>query len=149
MSHFSHALRVVSMASVLVLGACSMAPMASMPTAMTAQLSGASEVPAVMTTASGRAEASLTPATNVLTWRITYSGLSGPVTGAHFHGPAMTGQNASVVVPISAPLTSPITGSATLTPSQAADLTAGKWYVNLHTAANPNGEVRGQVYVGP
>ena len=149
MSHFSHALRVVSMASLLVFGACSMAPMASMSTAMTAQLSGASEVPAVMTTATGRVEASLTPATNVLTWRITYSGLSGPVTGAHFHGPAMTGQNASVAVPISGPLTSPITGSATLTPSQAADLTGGKWYVNLHTAANPNGEVRGQVYVGP
>ena len=102
-----------------------------------------------MTEASGRVEAGLTAGSNVLTWRITYSGLSGPATGAHFHGPTMAGQNASMVVPISAPLTSPITGRATLTPSQAADLTAGKWSVNLHTAANPNGEARGQVNVGP
>ena len=149
MNRFSQALRVVSMGSLLVFGACSMMPMAPTSSAMTARLSGASEVPAVMTDATGRVEASLTAGTNLLTWRVTYSGLSGPVTGAHFHGPAMAGQNAGVVVPISAPLTSPITGSATLTPSQAADLTAGKWYVNLHTAANPNGEIRGQVGVAP
>ena len=94
-------------------------------------------------------EANLARDSNVLMWKITYSGLSGPATAAHFHGPAMAGQNAPVVMPISAPLASPITGSATLTTSQAADLIAGKWYVNLHTAANPNGEVRGQVSVGP
>lgn len=118
-------------------------------TALSARLSGASEVPAVMTDATGIVEASLGSGTNVLTWKITYSGLSGPATGAHFHGPAMAGQNAGVVVPISAPLASPISGSATLTPAQAADLSAGRWYVNLHTAANPNGEVRGQMGVRP
>ena len=111
--------------------------------------SGASEVPSVMTDATGIVEASLGSGTNVLTWKITYSGLSGPATGAHFHGPAMAGQNAGVVVPISAPLASPISGSATLTPAQAADLSAGRWYVNLHTAAHPNGEARGQMGVGP
>ena len=75
---------------------------------------------------------------------------------AHFHGPAMPGQNAGVVVainapinaPLNTPLTSPISGSATLTPSQVEEIMAGKWYVNLHTAANPNGEVRGQVIKG-
>ena len=149
MNRFSQGLRVASMGSLLVFGACNMMPMAPTSSAMTARLSGASEVPAVMTDATGRVEASLTAGTNLLTWRVTYSGLSGPATGAHFHGPAMAGQNAGVVVPIGAPLTSPITGSATLTPSQAADLTAGKWYVNLHTAANPNGEIRGQVGVAP
>jgi hypothetical protein len=40
---------------------------------------------------------------------------------------------------------SPIKGSAALSPAQVADVLAGKWYVNLHTAANPGGEVRGQV----
>ena len=80
---------------------------------------------------------------------MTYSGLTGPVTGGHFHGPALAGQNAGVVVPFAAGLVSPITGSATLTPTQVADLSAGKWYVNLHTAANPGGEIRGQVTVRP
>jgi hypothetical protein len=157
MDHLHQALAAVSMGSLLVLGACGMAPMAPMApmpamaatsTALTARLSGASEVPAVMTDATGKFEASLAAGSNLLTWKITYAGLSGPVTGAHFHGPAMAGQNAAVVVPIGAPLASPITGSATLTPSQAADLSAGKWYVNLHTAANQGGEARGQVSVG-
>jgi hypothetical protein len=102
-----------------------------------------------MTGAAGMIEATLSSSSNVLTWKITFSGLSGPVTAAHFHGPAMAGQNAAVVVPIGAPLVSPISGSTTLTPAQAADLTAGKWYVNLHTAANPSGEARGQVTVSP
>ena len=43
------------------------------------------------------------------------------------------------------PIVSPLQGSATLTDAQAADLMAGRWYVNIHTAANPNGEIRGQL----
>ncbi len=42
-------------------------------------------------------------------------------------------------------MTSPVSGQATLTDAQAADLLAGRWYINLHTAANPGGEIRGQV----
>jgi hypothetical protein len=61
----------------------------------------------------------------------------------------MAGANAGVVVPITGPLVSPIKGSAVLTAAQAADLMAGKWYVNVHTAANPGGEVRGQVASAP
>ncbi len=71
--------------------------------------------------------------------------MTGPVTAGHFHGPAAAGANAGVVVPFAGSLASPITGSATLTDAQIADLKAGKWYVNLHTAANPGGEIRGQV----
>jgi hypothetical protein len=164
MKHLRHASIAASMSGLLVIVACAGSPMGSMGSmgqmgamghmssaskAMTAQLSGASEVPVVVTDASGQVDANLNTSSNVLTWTITYSGLSGPATGAHFHGPAMAGQNAGVVMPISAPLASPITGTATLTPSQAADLMAGKWYVNLHTAANPDGEARGQVGVSP
>ena len=143
------AISVALVSSLLSLGACGVAPMDPTSTAFTGKLSGASEVPVVMTDATGIVEASLSQRTNVLTWQITYAGLSGPVTGAHFHGPAMAEQNAAVVVPIGAPLGSPIAGSATLKPGQVADLSAGKWYVNLHTAAHPNGEVRGQAGVGP
>ena len=149
MNHLRLALSVVAMGSLLAFGACGMAPMASTSPALTARLSAASEVAAVTIDATGVVEASLTAGSNLLTSKITYSGLGGPATGAHFHGPAMAGQNAAVVAPIGAPLTSPIAGSATLTPSRTADLTAGKWYVNLHMAANPNGEARGQVGVGP
>ncbi len=139
------AMLIASIASLLGLAACGMAPTAPATTTLTARLSGSSEVPAVTTDATGVLEATLTPGSNVLTWKVTYSGLSGPATAAHFHGPAMAGQNAGVVVPFTGGVTSPITGSATLTPSQAADLSAGKWYVNVHTAAHPGGEIRGQV----
>ena len=131
------------LATLLGLGACGMMP--SSPGAMSARLSGASEVPPVTTNGSGAVEATLNKETNVLRWTITYSGLSGPATGAHFHGPAPAGQNAGVALPITGSLASPIKGEATLTATQAADLMAGQWYVNLHTAANPNGELRGQV----
>ena len=137
--------------TLLGLGACSMKPM--MPntntSAMTTRLSGASEVPPVMSSASGTVEATLNKQTSELSWTVTYSGLSGPATGAHFHGPAMAGANAGVVVPITGSLASPIRGVASLTAAQAADLMAGKWYVNLHTAANPNGEIRGQLPARP
>lgn len=107
-------------------------------------MNAASEVPPNMTRGSGMAEAWLNRDTNVLKYKITYNGLSGPATAAHFHGPAAAGANAGVVLPF-ASAASPIEGQATLTPAQAADLVAGKWYANIHTAANPGGEIRGQM----
>ncbi|MDT4821725.1 CHRD domain protein [compost metagenome] len=107
-------------------------------------MNAASEVPPNMTRGSGMAEAWLNRDTNVLKYKITYEGLSGPATAAHFHGPAAAGANAGVVLPFASPA-SPIEGQATLTPAQAADLVAGKWYANIHTAANPGGEIRGQM----
>ncbi len=108
-------------------------------------MDGASEVPPKVTDGKGDATATLDPATKVLTYHITYTGLGGPATAAHFHGPAAVGVNAGVVIPFKAPVTSPIDGTVTLTDAQIADLTAGKWYANVHTAANPGGEIRGQM----
>jgi hypothetical protein len=82
--------------------------------------------------------------TKKLTWQGTYSGLTGPTTAGHFHGPAEPGKNAGVVIPISVG-SSPFQGSADLTDAQAADLLAGHWYVNIHTDAHKGGEIRGQV----
>jgi hypothetical protein len=96
-------------------------------------------------TATGNATVTYDTANKQVTWRITYSGLSGPPTAAHFHGPAQPGANAGVAVPIPNVATSPAQGSATLTDAQAADLLAGRYYINVHTAANPAGEIRGQV----
>jgi hypothetical protein len=97
------------------------------------------------TSGKGAATASLDTATKTLTWTVEYSGLSGPATAAHIHGPADPGADAGVVVPFTGNLASPIKGSATLTDTQIAQLEAGKWYVNIHTAANKGGEIRGQL----
>ena len=112
---------------------------------MKATLDGKSEVPPVTSAATGTADLDYDPASKKLTWTVTYGGLSGPATAAHFHGPAEAGKNAGVAVAIPNAGTSPVSGSATLTDAQAADLVAGKYYINIHTAANPGGEIRGQV----
>src|SRR4051794_26480761 len=112
---------------------------------MKATLDGKSEVPPNTSAATGTADLDYDAASKKLTWKVTYSGLSGPATAAHFHGPAAAGANAGVKVPIANPATSPVEGSATLTDEQAADLMGGKYYINIHTAANPGGEIRGQV----
>ena len=96
----------------------------------------------VSSSGKGTATASLDSNTKTLTWTVDYSGLSGPATAAHIHGPADPGANAGIVVPFSGNLASPIKGSATLTDAQIAQLEAGKWYVNIHTEANKPGEIR-------
>ncbi len=113
--------------------------------AFSTQLRGANEVPPKAGQGTGSVDAVLNKETNLLRWKVNYSGLTGPATAGHFHGPAPAGANAGVVVPWSSPMSSPMEGSATLTPGQAADLMAGRWYANIHTAANPGGEVRGQM----
>lgn len=110
-----------------------------------ASLSGAAEVPPNTSAGMGQLQAEFDKATKTLRYTLRYSGLSGPVKAAHFHGPAEAGKNAGVALGINNAGESPVQGSAVLTADQAADLLAGKWYVNVHTAANPGGEVRGQV----
>ena len=118
------------------------------PISFTVPLSGDQQVPPVTTTGSGTANLTYDPQTRVVTWSITYSGLSTPATMAHFHGPAGPGKNANVLIWLTkkgGPVSSPITGRATLTPPQAQQFTAGQWYVNVHTTMHPAGEIRGQV----
>jgi len=110
-----------------------------------ATLSTAQEVPPVSGGGTGTAEIQLNNNTNVLSWKVTYSGLSGPATAAHIHGPAAPGANAGVVIPFTAVGAQPVVGQATVTQAQVGDLAAGLWYVNVHTAANPGGEIRGQL----
>ena len=108
-----------------------------------ATLGGGEEVPPVQTSGKGELTATFDQGSKRLTWKGNYSGLSGPATAAHFHA-AEKGKNGGVAVPIS-PSASPMEGSATLNDQQAADLMAGKWYVNVHTEANKAGEIRGQL----
>ena len=133
-----------------VISACSSGPMGSsapMATSMQtfrATLSGAAEVPANTSAGTGTLEANFDKTSSMLKWTLSYAGLTGPATMAHLHGPAMPGANAGVVVPF-ASAASLAEGSALLTPAQVTDLMAGKWYVNVHTAQPPGGEIRGQV----
>jgi hypothetical protein len=110
-----------------------------------AVLKGASEVPPNDTKGTGSVDAAYDTASKKLTWTITYSGLTGAATAAHFHGPAEAGKNAPPVVPLKGDLKSPIKGEATLTDAQAKEFTDGKIYFNLHTATHKDGEIRGQM----
>ena len=145
MIDFRPSLSIAVLVSLLGLSACDRNQTPSNARDLTAQLAGTSEVPPTTSTGSGTLKATLNEETKVLNWTVTYSDLSGPLTAAHFHGPATAGENAGVAVPITGDLASPMTGEKTLTAPQMADLKTGKWYVNLHTAANPDGEIRGQV----
>jgi hypothetical protein len=111
-----------------------------------ATLNGKNEVPPTGSTGTGTLVATLDSSTKTLEYTLTFTGLSGPATAAHFHGPAVRRANGPVAVPIGGPNpVSPVTGTATLTDDQIKDLRGGKWYVNVHTAANKGGEIRGQV----
>jgi hypothetical protein len=109
-----------------------------------AELKAANEVPPNNSKATGSAEAIYDTETRTLTWTVAYSDLTGPAIGAHFHGPGEPGKNAGIVLPFNFVMT-PIKGKAVLSETQAADLLAGKWYANIHTAQNPGGEIRGQM----
>lgn len=84
--------------------------------------------------------------TRMLCYAINYGDLSSGETGAHFHGPARPGEDAGVLLDISAPVGSPKEGCVgPLTPKQRNMLRRGRMYVNVHSTTAPAGEIRGQV----
>ena len=120
---------------------------AAAPNSFKVPLSGAEQVPPIKTTGTGTAELTWNPSTRVVTWSVTYSDMSSPVTMAHFHRGAR-GNNGPVVIWLTKkgePVTNPIVGKATLSPTEANEFEAGDWYLNVHTKDHPDGEIRGQV----
>jgi hypothetical protein len=109
-----------------------------------ADLKASNEVPPNDSTATGIADATFDTESKMFSATATFAGLSGPVMGAHIHGPGEQGSNAGIVLRFES-VESPTTLSATLTDEQAADLLAGKLYVNIHTELNPGGEIRGNL----
>ena len=96
--------------------------------------------------AAGRFTATLNGTT--LKWTLTFKNLSGAATAAHIHT-APRGVAGPVTVPLCAPCTSLVSGTTVLTADQMKDLLAGKQYVNVHTAKNAGGEIRGQITKAP
>ena len=111
-----------------------------------ANLTPSQEVPPANSTATGSAEVQFNANTNKVTWKVMFNGLTGPATAGHIHGPAPVGANAGVVIPFAGNLNAqPVMGEMTVTPAQYADMAAGLYYVNIHTARFPGGEIRGQL----
>ena len=111
-----------------------------------AALNDESEVPPAPSPALGTMVADYLPSTKILHWQLTLRGLSGPVTWAFLCGPDGVGNDNAELVPINLELeggTHP--GAVTLTDQQAADVIAGRWYVNVKTEKYPAGEIRGPV----
>ena len=148
----NHRLIAFAMAAAVAgagLVACQQQQAAMAPQTITfkAHLTAKDEVPPNASTGTGDGTFVLNTATNELTWNVKFSGLTGPAAAAHIHGPAAPGVNANVLVPFDVPKApaGEIKGSSVIQASQVAELKAGKWYVNIHTAANKGGEIRGQL----
>ncbi len=115
-----------------------------------ADLTGAAEKPvAVSSPGSGFVASSL--AGNVLSFVLTYRGMTSAVTQAHIHGPSASTNTAGILFDL-APYhrgtystQGVFSGSVALTPAQIGALISGDLYMNLHTAVNPSGEIRGQL----
>jgi hypothetical protein len=114
-------------------------------------LDGTQEVPPNASPGTGTALVTFDTDTNLLSWDISFGGLTGPATLAHFHGPAPIGVNAGVRVNIGtiSGLVSPMVGATTISAAFATELIDGLWYVNIHTGQFPGGEIRGQVVPEP
>ena len=145
----SMALALLCIASLLVLASWASARTQVKATKFTATLNAGQEVPHPKGTkagASGRFTATFTSGT--LNWTLTFSHLSGPATAAHIHK-GVKGKAGSVVVPLCGPCKASQTGSVTgeIAAEMATAMGQGKYYVNVHTAKNPNGEIRGQITV--
>ena len=114
---------------------------------LSTRLDAASALPPAHGNAVGQLDAIYDSNTRLFRWKATWSGLSGPITGAQFHGPADLGQNGPATLVWPGPFGPSYEGRATLTPEQAVDLMGGRWYLNVRTGANPAGERRGQLHV--
>ena len=135
---FNKAMLVCAAMAVSALSAC------AQPMNFQAALAGTQENPPTSSAGTGTLTGKLFPDTHAFTYTLAYSGLTGPASAAHIHGPAAVGANAGVIAPLASP-DSGSSGTVTLTEDQQAALVAGKTYANVHTKANPGGEIRGQI----
>jgi CHRD domain len=108
------------------------------PTGVKVGATGTFTGTAVQARANGRA---------TLTWKLTFARLTGPAAAAHIHI-GKPGKAGNVMVALCGPCKSGKRGTANLTSAQLKTIRAGSTYVNVHTATNAAGEIRGQVKAG-
>ena len=129
-------------------GAATVGAGASAGTKVSATLTAKKEVP--KPTGSPKGTGSFTGTINakrVLSWKLTFKGLTSAPAGAHIHIGKRGKTGPVAVVLCGAVCTSPVRGKATLTAAQAKAIRTGGAYVNVHTTKNPSGEIRGQLAI--
>jgi len=143
-------LRKIAVASAAVLLLALASPAHAEQVRLSANLDGVSEIPSVESPGTATATVLFDKDTGMVSWDVYWTGLSGDPTAAHFHGPASKHNKAGVQVDLGGNgFVSPFRGTAQLTDEQAGQLLDGQWYINIHTAAHPDGEIRGQVLRQP
>lgn len=122
-------------------------PTAARAESFFAYLTPAQEVPPVSSSATGYARIFVNESTLTMSYTVVFSGLSASQTGAHIHAPAAIGANAGIAIAFPSPggTSGTITGSTTITAAQLSQLRQNLGYVNVHSAAFPGGEIRGQL----
>ena len=146
-SKLAAVIAVLSVASVAHAGVAGVAGAASLSTKVSAKLTAKAEVPVqVVKNTKGTGSFSGTLNGRKLVWKLTFAKLTGPALAAHIHM-GKAGKAGNVVVPLCAgsKCKSGVHGTATLTPAVLKAVKNGGAYVNVHTAKNPNGEIRGQI----
>jgi hypothetical protein len=136
--------------ALIVAGAATARPQAS-SIRVTAELDAAQAVPAPrgnVDNARGTFNSTVTKSGNGadIRWTLNFSGLTGPAVAAHIHT-GRQGDAGPISVPLCTPCTNPENGTANLNAAQLAAIQNGGMYVNIHTAMNATGEIRGQVAV--
>ncbi|MCY2958990.1 MAG: CHRD domain-containing protein [Planctomycetota bacterium] len=136
--------------TILIVGTthCAWAPTAPAQTVeFLARIDSAQEVPPNTSPARGIGVFAVDTVTDVVSYRILFSGLSAAETVAHIHGFAPPGVNAGVLNALA--LGSPKCGTWNYAATQEPGILAGTTYVNIHSTAFPGGEIRGQIAETP
>ena len=135
----------IAAAGALVALAVTSIALASQSASWSTKLSAAQEVPKqVVKDAAARGEFTATLSGSKLKWELRFSKLTGPATAAHIHM-AAKGKAGAVVIPLCGPCKSGQEGTATIPASVKAAFGKHLLYVNVHTAKNAGGEIRGQL----
>jgi CHRD domain-containing protein len=142
---------LAALAALLGLGGTALASHTQSPIGLSAVLGPLQEVPhqtVVVATASGKFIGTVQPARNGyrLSWQLTTKRLSGPATSAYIHE-GKPGYHGAAFVHLCSPCSDQAHGTSFFSPTELQLAREGRLYVNVRTAKNPAGEIRGQISV--